>query len=74
MDKLKRSGGSQPDIDSLIQTTRTATDDIGMIFGTDKYGILAIRRSKQSKCERITIGSGEAIDKIDDNNYNVQAS
>ena len=74
MDMLKQYGESQPDIESLMQTAHAATDDIGMIFGTDKCGGLAIRRSKQSKCERITIGSGEVIDKIDDNNYNVQAS
>ena len=42
-----------------------------MRFGMDKCGVLAIRRSKQSECEIITIGSGEVIDEIDDNNYNV---
>ena len=74
MDDLKWYGGSQSDIDSLKQNTYTVTDDIGMRFGMNKCGVLAIRRSKQSECEIITIGSGEVIDEIDDNNYNVQAS
>ena len=74
MGDLKRYGGSQTYIDSLIKTAYTVTNDIGMRFGIDKCGIMAIRRSKQPECERITIGNGEVIDEIDNNSYNVQAS
>ena len=74
MGDLKRYGGSQPYIDSLIKTAYTVKNDIGMRFGIHKCGIMAIRRSKQSECERITIGSGKVIDEIDNNSYNVQTS
>ena len=42
-----------------------------MKSGADKCGVLAIRGSKQSECEIITIGSGKVIEEIVDNNYNV---
>ena len=71
MGDLKRYGGSQPYIDSLLKTAHTVKNDIGMRFGIDKCGIMAIRRSKQSECESITTGSGEVIDEIDNNSYNI---
>ena len=38
MDGLKLYGGSQPDIDNLMQIVYTVTDDIGMRFGTENCG------------------------------------
>ena len=61
---------SQPDIDSPIQTIYTVADDIGIRFGIDKCGILAMRKGNESECEGITIGSGEVLGKIDDGGYN----
>ena len=69
MGDLKMYGGSQPDIDSLIQTVYIVTHDIGMRSGIDKCGILAMRRGKESECEGITIGSREVIGEIDDDGY-----
>ena len=69
MDDLKLHGGSQTDIDSLIQTMYTITDDIGTRFGIGKCGVLAMCRGKESECEVITIGSGEVIGEIDDDGY-----
>ena len=69
MDHLKLYGGSQPHIDSLIQTVYTVTDDIGLIFGIDKCGVLAMCRGKESKCEGITNRNGEVISKMDDDGY-----
>ena len=68
-DVLKLHGGSQPDIDSLIQTVYTVTDDIGMRFGIDKYVVLTMQRRKESECEGIITGSGEVIGEIDNNGY-----
>ena len=62
-------GGSQPDIDSLIQTVYAVTHGIGMRFEIDKCGVLAMRRGKETECEGITIGSGEVIGEIDDDGY-----
>ena len=69
MDDLKLYGGTQPDIDSLIRTVYTVTDDIGMRFGIDKCRVLAMRRGKEPECEGITIRSGEVLDIIDDDGY-----
>ena len=66
MDDLKLYRGSQPDIDSLMQTVYTVTHDISMTFGIDKCGVLAMGRGKEPGCEGIKIGSGEVIGKIVD--------
>ena len=58
-DNLKLYDGNQPDIDILMQTVYTVTDDVGMRFGIDTCGVLAMRRGKESECE------GE----IDDDGY-----
>ena len=69
MGNLKLYGGSQLDIDSLIQTACTVTDYIGMRFRITKFGVLTMRRSKKSECERKTIESREVIGEIDDDGY-----
>ena len=69
VDDLKLYGGSQPDIDSLIQTVYTVTDGIGMKFGLDKCGVLEMRRGKESECKGITIGSVEVIIEINGDGY-----
>ena len=51
MGDLKLYGGSQPDIDHLIQTVYNVRDDIDTRFGIDKCGVLAMHRSKESECE-----------------------
>ena len=66
---MKLDSGSQPDIDSPIQTVNPVTDDIIMRFEIDKCGVLVMRRGKESECKGITIGSGEVMDKIDDDCY-----
>ena len=66
---MKLDSGSQPDIDSPIQTVHPVTDDIIMRFEIDKCGVLVMRRGKESECKGITIGSGEVMDKIDDDCY-----
>ena len=55
---------AKPDIEKLIQTVYIVTDDLGMIFGIDKCGVLAMRRGKESECEGITVGRGEVISEI----------
>ena len=69
MDNLKLYGGSQLDINSLIQTACTVTDYIGMRFRITKCGVLTMRRGKKSERERKTIGSREVIGEIDDDGY-----
>ena len=37
MDDLKLHAKSERELDSLIQTVRIFSDDVGMVFGLDKY-------------------------------------
>ena len=46
MDDMKLYGGSQPDIDSFLQTVYTVTNDKGMRFGIEKCRVLAMLRVK----------------------------
>ena len=69
MDDLKMYGDSQTDIESLIQTVYTVTHNIGMRFGIDNCGVLAMGRGKESECEGITIGSREVIGETDGDSY-----
>ena len=50
VDDFKLYDGSQADIDSLIQTVYTVTDDVDMWFGIGKCWFLAICRGKKSEC------------------------
>ena len=60
---------AKPDTEKLIQTVYIVTDDVGMIFGIDKCGVLAMRRGKESECEGITVGRGEVISEINCDAY-----
>ena len=51
MDNLRLYCSSQSDIDSLTQTVYTLRDDVGMRFGIDSCGVLAMRKGKESECE-----------------------
>ena len=64
MGDLKWYGGTQSDIDNLIHTVNTITENVGTRFGIDKCDVLVMLRGKESKCKRITIESEEVIGKI----------
>ena len=49
MDELKLFGKSNDQIDSLVNTLYTFTEDIGMEFGIKKCGILVLKRGKVDK-------------------------
>ena len=66
MDDLKLYSGSQLDIDTLIQTVYTVTDDMDMRLGIDKCSVLVMRRDKESECEGLTTKNGEVKGEIDD--------
>ena len=51
MDNLRLYCSSQSDIDSLTQTVYNLRDDVGMRFGIDSCGVLAMRKGKESECE-----------------------
>ena len=46
MDDSKLHAKSERELDSLIQTVRIFYDDVGMVFGLDKYAVLVLMRGK----------------------------
>ena len=69
MNNLKLYGGNQNEIDSLVRTVEIATKDIGMKFGIDKWGILAMKREKEVECDGIELENGKEIGQIREEGY-----
>ena len=61
MDDLKLYGRNVNEIDSLIQSVRIFSQDIGMEFGIQKCAMLKIVRGKMVECEGISLPNGEKI-------------
>ena len=55
MDDLKLYADSESHLDSLIQTVRIVSDDIGMEFGLEKCGVVCMRRGKVTKTDGIQL-------------------
>ena len=49
------------EIDSLVRTVEIVTEDIGMKFGINKCGILAMKRGQEVECDEIESENGEKI-------------
>ena len=61
MDDLKLYGRNVNEIDSLIQTVRIFSQDIGMEFGIQKCAMLKIVIGKMVECEGISLPNGEKV-------------
>ena len=55
MDDLKLYAKSSNQLDSLIQTVRIFSNDIGMKFGIEKCAVLILKRGKVTQSEGITL-------------------
>ena len=53
MNDLKLYSKSEKALDSLIQTVRIFSEDIGMQFGIDKCAMLVVKRGKTVKSDGI---------------------
>ena len=53
MNDLKLYSKSEKALDSLIQTIRIFSEDIGMQFGIDKCAMLVVKRGKTVKSDGI---------------------
>ena len=61
MDDLKLYSKSEKELDSLIQTVRIFSEDIGMEFGIEKCAMLVMKRGKIVKSEGIELPEGKVI-------------
>ena len=58
MDDLKLYGNDERQIDSLINTVRVFSDDIGMEFGLKKCGVVVMKRGKVVKHDGVDLPDG----------------
>ena len=61
MDDLKLYAKSEKALDSLVQTVRLFSSDIGMEFGIDKCAVLIVKNGKVRETEGIVLPNGEVL-------------
>ena len=61
MDDLKLYNGSEKGVDSLVQTVRVFSEDIGMEFGIDKCALLVVEKGEIVKSVGIELPDGKVI-------------
>ena len=66
MDDLKLYGKTYDQIDALVQTVHTVSEDIGMELGIKKCEMLLLKRGKVMSADGITLPDGQVMKEIDD--------
>ena len=61
MDDLKLYSRSEKGLDSLVQTVRVFSEDIGMEFGIEKCAMLVMEKGKIVKSVGIELSDGKVI-------------
>ena len=69
MDDLKLFGKSDGQIDSLVQTVFTFSEDIGMEFGLKKCGVVILKKGKLVRFDGIHLPNQEIIKEVNENGY-----
>ena len=69
MDDLKLYARSERELDSLVQTVRIFSDDIGMEFGMDKCAVLVMKRGRVVRTEGIELPNGRKMKEVDLSGY-----
>ena len=61
MDDLKLQAENEKGLESLVQTVRIFSDDIGMEFGMDKCATLVLKGGKITKLDGISLPNGKEM-------------
>ena len=69
MGDLKLFGKNDDQIDSLVQTVFTFSEDIGMEFGLKKCGVVILKKGKPVKFDGIHLPNQEIMKELDENGY-----
>ena len=69
MDDLKLFGKTDDQIDSLVQTVFTFSEDIVMEFGLKKHGVVILKKGKLVKFDGINLPNQEIMKAVDENGY-----
>ena len=67
MDDLKLYARNERDLDSLIQSVRVFSRDIGMQFGVKKCAVLIMKRGRQIKSDGVKISGSNVIRSLQEN-------
>ena len=68
MDDLKVYGKNENQVDTLVQTVRVVSSDMGMEFGISKCAMLVMKKGKIVSCEGITLPNDKRIRALSDDN------
>ena len=66
MDDLKVYGKNEKEVDTLVNTVRLVSEDIGMQFGISKCAMLILKRGKKFRSEGIKLPDGQMIKSVED--------
>ena len=71
MDDLKLFAKWNDQIDSIVNTVYTFSEDIGMEFGIKKFGVLVLKRRKVDKVNSrgLNLSNGKLMKTIDEERY-----
>ena len=69
MGHLKLFAKDKNEINSLIRIVNGFSEDIGMIFGVQKCGVVVMKREKVVNSDGIQLPNGEAIKSVDEEGY-----
>ena len=69
LDDPKRYGKDDNQLDSLVQTKFTFSEDIGMEFGLKKCRVVILKRRKIVKLDGIHLPNQEIMKEVDKNAY-----
>ena len=66
MDDLKLYAKDKNELDTLIQTVRVFSKDIGMEFGIEKFAMIQMKRGQFVMNEGIELPNGKKVRSLDD--------
>ena len=69
MENLLLFGKNDDQIDSLVQTVFTFSEDIGMEFGLKKCGVVILKKGKLVRFDGIHLPNQEIMKEVDENGY-----
>ena len=69
MDYLKLFAKDENEIDSLVRTVNVFSEEIGMMFGVQKCGVVVMKREKVVKSDGIQLPNGESIKSVGEEGF-----
>ena len=69
MNDLKLFGKSTDQINSLVQTVFTFSEDFGMEFGLTKCGVVILKKGELVKFDGIHLSNQKIMKEVDENEY-----